>query len=94
MESMKSTTWLWVIAASFIVVGYLWLEYRKIPKKVPQPRKPSPCGDNDEHYWWVSDNWPCPICAAKHDRIAKRKEEDRQADLIASKVVSKLRRAK
>lgn len=85
-----------IIASSILAVLVSWALVRVLnsmrnkPPKAPRP--PAPCGNDDEHYWWVSDHWPCPICAGNHDRIARKNAKEDQADLIASKVVDKLRR--
>lgn len=57
---------------------------------------PSPCGQDATHYFYGQET--CPHCFKRRmrqrkerERIAKEREEDRQAELIAEKVVAKLR---
>ena len=54
--------------------------FRKKPAKIEVPivREPSPCGDDEEHYFWVDDDFMplrCPICVAKEQQIEKSRIE-------------------
>jgi len=41
--------------------------HQELLAAAPQPQEhSSPCGNDEEHSFWVdSQDWPCPICAAK-----------------------------
>lgn len=59
-----------------------------------QPKPPAPCGEDAEHYFWVEDGWPCPLCAAletaKRERVREIAGQDELAERIANKVIKKL----
>lgn len=68
----------------------MWPFKKKEPTvKVPPP--PSPCGEDEEHAYWREQGWACPICHRKDERARKDQERTQLAELIASKVVEKLR---
>lgn len=64
-------------------------------QKQPTKREPAPCGDDTNHYYWYDDGWPCPHCLNKTRAAIKdadrRRERNEMADLIARKVVMKLK---
>lgn len=75
----------------------------KSVKAIDEPKDPSPCGNDEKHYYWQSgDKMPCPFCIldkkialeAKQEQQRKEKELQQQeelADLIAEKVFNKLK---
>lgn len=70
--------------------------WNKKPKPVI-PRVPSPCGYDEDHYYWFSDGWPCPHCreqakvAADVERKQLEQEQkERDMDMLAEKIATKL----
>jgi hypothetical protein len=49
--------------------------------------EPAPCGEQEKHYEWKLNGVPCPACVA----IKQHKRKDAELDLLANKIVAKLR---
>ncbi len=67
----------------------MWPFDKKVVKPVIVTRPMPECGDL-EHYEWVDEGWRCPICAANEIRSVMNEEQEELAELIATKVASKL----
>lgn len=48
---------------------------------------PAPCGEQEKHYEWALNGAPCPCCSA----IRQQKRKDAELDLLADKIVARLR---
>lgn len=64
--------------------------WKKKPKEVVV-RPPAPCGDDKEHYYWEEIGWSCPVCSGIEDRKREQREKEELAEMIAQKVVGKLK---
>ena len=62
------------------------------PTFVVEERAPAPCGDKEEHYYWVDEGWPCPDCAAKKRNAQDALRKEVEGDALAAKVIEKLRK--
>lgn len=68
----------------------MWPFKRKEKEAQATARKPSPCGDDEAHYRWKDDGWPCPRCVAIKKQRDREADEDRLARKIATQVVTML----
>ena len=72
----------------------MWPFKRKEKEAKVTEREPSPCGDDECHYRWEYDGWPCPKCAAIEAQRERDADEDRLARKIATQVATLLAAAK
>lgn len=68
----------------------MWPFKRK--QQISVPKEPSPCGDDEVHYFWeIEQGLVCPVCLGKERLANERKMQIEQANLIADAIVKRLR---
>lgn len=66
---------------------FSWLRKKPVKIDVPIVREPSPCGNDEEHYFWTEDDFmplACPICVGQ----MKEAEKARLAEIANAKALA------
>jgi len=63
-------------------------DYREVVKRYPL----ASCGQQYDHYYWTKiEGWACPHCQRIEKETVENRKQNQLAELIAEKVIAKLK---
>lgn len=51
----------------------------------------APCGNSEEHHYWLGEGWSCPVCAKQQRLREEAAEEDRILRKLAKLIAEEMR---